>query len=122
MKLLVSGAEYTPGFHYLVAANGALGNDLKKAAIADFAQRVARAEQWFNSNTAAATAIIAEQFKVDPAVAKTIVERAPIEYGPIDDSILEAHQEEADTFKALGIIPDALDTSKVFDATVVGAP
>src|SRR5690606_37101257 len=45
---LVSGADFTPGFYYLVARQGALDDELLSAAIGDFAQRLARAEEWFN--------------------------------------------------------------------------
>lgn len=113
--LLASGAEFTPGFYYLTASNSALDDPAVSAAIGDFAQRLELAEKWYNGNVDDAVELVAELSLATPEVARDIITRAPVGYGPITNEIIAAHQSEIDFFVDSGVLTAPLDAAEAFD-------
>lgn len=114
-RVLVSSNGLLPGFNYLVARDGALADPELSAAIGDFLGRVARAQDWYNAHPDEAAGVVKSIYKVDDAIARGIVTLAPSQYVPIDETIIGAHQAEADFFAGEGVLKTDLDISKVFD-------
>jgi sulfonate transport system substrate-binding protein len=119
-QLLASGAGFTPGYYYLVASESALSNPAKAAAINDFDHRLAIAEQWYHSHVDQAAALVEKENLVSEAVAKDLITRAPVAYGPIDDAIIAAQQKESDFFTSSGALTSKLDVRGAFDLRFSG--
>lgn len=116
VRVLASGAPpNTPGFFYLVASDAALADPVKAKAIGDLVARAARATRWQRENPAKAAPALAKRYNVDVAIAEKIITRAPASYAPISDTIIAAHQDEADLFFKEGLIRKRLDASQIFD-------
>jgi len=114
-RVIVTGAGILPGVTYLVARDGAISDPKLSAAIGDFLGRLARAQAWYNANPTDAAAIVKGIYKVDDTVAEKIVTVAPAGYVPIDESIIEAHQQEADFFAEQGLLKQKVDAAQAFD-------
>jgi len=114
-RLLASGADFTPGYYYLVAPDSALKNPAVSAAIDDFDHRLAKAEQWYNANVDDAAKLVEKENLLTPDVAKDLITRAPVAYGPIDDGIIAAQQKESDFFATSGALTAKLDAHDAFD-------
>jgi sulfonate transport system substrate-binding protein len=114
-RLLTSGAGFTPGYYYLVAPDSALKDPAVSAAIEDFDHRLAEAEKWYNSHLEDAAKLVEKENLLTPEVAKDLITRAPVAYGPIDDAIIAAQQKEIDFFVASGALTGKLDAHDAFD-------
>lgn len=114
-RVLASGAGLLPGTNYLVARAAALDDPQTKAAIADFVTRLTRAQLWFNAHPAAATKIEESLYHVDASIGKAIVEQAPFAYTPINQTILNEYQAEADFFTGQGLLKSKIDGAQIFD-------
>ncbi|NIJ39372.1 sulfonate transport system substrate-binding protein [Sphingopyxis panaciterrae] len=116
VRVLASGAPpNTPGFFYLVASDAALADPAKAKAIGDLVQRAARATRWQRENPSKAAPALAKRYNVGVDIAEKILTRAPAQYAPIDDTIIAAHQDEADLFFKEGLIRKKLDARAIFD-------
>jgi sulfonate transport system substrate-binding protein len=115
IRVIATGAEYTPGLNYLVASEAALADPAKAKAIGDLAARAARAQRWQRENVAKAAPALAKRYNVSPEIAARIIERSPSKYVPIDANIIAAHQAEADLFLKEGLIRKKLDVAPIFD-------
>lgn len=113
--LAYGGHPNTPGFNYLVASDAALADPQRAALIGDFVARAARATRWQRQNVEQAAPITAKAYKVSAQLAEQILRRSPLNYSPIDESIIAGHQEEADLFHKLGLIRRRVDAAKLFD-------
>ncbi|QNO28771.1 ABC transporter substrate-binding protein [Sphingopyxis sp. OPL5] len=113
--IIANGADFTPGFNYLVASDAALADPAKAKAIGDLAARAARAQRWQREHVKKAAPALAKQYNVGIDIAEKIIERSPSKYTPIDNSIIAAHQAEADLFLKEGLIRKKLDASQIFD-------
>lgn len=124
-RVLVSGAGLIPGTNYLVARSGALKDAKLSAALGDFVARLTRAQLWYNAHPDGAAKVAESIYRVDPAVAHTIVTMAPTAYRPIDEAIVQSYQTEADYFAGQGLLKSKVDGADVFDdrynATVAAA-
>jgi sulfonate transport system substrate-binding protein len=113
--LAQGGPPVTPGLNYLVASDKALADPKRAKAIGDFVIRLARANHWQNAHPAEAAAALSKVYRTDPRTAQKIIERTPQEYAPIDQTVIEAHQTEADLFHGQGLIRKRLDAKTIFD-------
>lgn len=115
IRIIANGADFTPGFNYLVASDAALADPAKAKAIGDLAARAARAQRWQREHVKKAAPALAKQYNVGIDIAEKIIARSPSKYTPIDNSIIAAHQAEADLFLKEGLIRKKLDASQIFD-------
>ncbi|WP_447756720.1 aliphatic sulfonate ABC transporter substrate-binding protein [Sphingopyxis fribergensis] len=115
IRVIATGAEYTPGLNYLVASDAALADPAKAKAIGDLAARAARAQRWQRENVAKAAPALAKRYNVSTAIAAKIIARSPSKYTPIDAGVIAAHQAEADLFLKEGLIRKKLDVAPIFD-------
>ncbi len=115
IRVVATGADYTPGFNYLVASEAALADPAKAKAIGDLVARAARAQRWQREHVKEAAPALAKQYNVSVAIAEKIIERSPSRYTPIDAEVIAKHQAEADLFLKEGLIRKKLDTAAIFD-------
>lgn len=111
------GVGITTGYSYSVATEAALDDDAKAANIIDFLQRVGRAQAWAEANQDEWIAIYAATLGVPEELARVLVEREDYAWVPIDDAVIAAQQDQADTYTDLGLIQEQLDVSEQFDAS-----
>lgn len=115
IRVIATGADYTPGFNYLVASDAALADPAKAKAIGDLVARAAKAQRWQREHVKDAAPALAKQYNVSAAIAERIIERSPSRYTPIDADVIAKHQAEADLFLKEGLIRKKLDVSAIFD-------
>ena len=92
-----------------------MADPAKARAIGDLAARAARAQRWQREHVKKAAPALAKQYNVGIDIAEKIIERSPSKYTSIDNSIIAAHQAEADLFLKEGLIRKKLDASQIFD-------
>jgi len=113
--LSYGGQPHTPGFGYLVASDRALADPKRAAAIGEFVARMARATRWQRNNVGKAAPVTAKAYNVSSQIAAQILQRTPLRYALIDASITAQHQQEADQFHKLGLIPKRVEAAQLFD-------
>jgi sulfonate transport system substrate-binding protein len=114
-RVLITGAGLSRSLNYLVASESALNDAGKSAAIGDFLQRLAKAQQWVNTHIDEYAPVYAKNNGVSVPVAVKVLKEVPIVYVPITEPIKSAQQSEADIFLQQGILKTKLDTSSEFD-------
>jgi sulfonate transport system substrate-binding protein len=116
VRVIAFGGEpLIPEANYLVASDSALGDPRRSAAIGDLATRLARAERAIKDDPSRYAPVFAKIYGTSEPVAKQILKRAPMRFGPYDQELVSQHQQEADTFHNLGLISKPLDVSRIFD-------
>jgi sulfonate transport system substrate-binding protein len=124
-RVISTGAGLVGGFGFQVSRPGVLGDPRQSAALGDYLQRLAAAQDWAASHQDEWTAQYAQLTKLPPDIAAKTFQHFQLRYFPIDDKVVAAQQQEADAFKQAGLIPSAVTVKDVFDtryATELGAP
>jgi sulfonate transport system substrate-binding protein len=121
-RTITTGAGLTGGFLFQVARAGALDDPKLEAAIGDYLRRVSRAATWAVTHKDVWAEHYAKITKLPAAVVASTLDRFELTYFPIDRSVAEAQQSEADAFAAAGLIPKAIDVNEVFDFRYAAAP
>jgi len=109
------GVGITAGYMFDVAAQAALDNPDKSKDIADFIQRLARAQAWGESHEAQWLPTYAKVSGLAQDIAKAVLDRQHTQYLPIDATVIKNQQEQADAYTQLGLIKNKLDVSGEFD-------
>lgn len=113
--VVADGVGTTTGYQYAVATSAALADEQKVEDITDYLQRVGRAQAWAADNRDAWAEKYAEVTGLPVDIAKILVDRESYEWLPIDDSVIEAQQSQADAYTELGLIQTELDVTQEFD-------
>ncbi|MGH9002535.1 MAG: ABC transporter substrate-binding protein [Acidimicrobiia bacterium] len=121
-RTITTGAGLIGGFLFQVARVGALDDPKLEAAIGDYLHRVSRAATWAVTHKDVWAEHYAKITKLPAAVVASTLDRFELTYFPIDRSVVEAQQSEADAFAAAGLIPKAIDINEVFDFRYAAAP
>lgn len=117
-KLLVDGQDgRTSGVGFISAANASLANSAKKAAIADFLTRLAKAENWAATNTSAYATIYSQKNGVAANVASEVVGRAKTALVPVSPTIVATVQSVADLMHQIGSLPTDVNVASVADTS-----
>ncbi|HEY3941814.1 MAG TPA: aliphatic sulfonate ABC transporter substrate-binding protein [Acidimicrobiales bacterium] len=114
-RIIATGAGLSRSLNYVVASDAALANAGKSAALADFVQRLAKAQQYVDAHTAAYAPVFAQYNSIPAPVATAVLKKLPIIYVPITAPIEKAQQSEANVFFSLKLIQSHLDTKLEFD-------
>lgn len=118
-RVLVDGADgRTSGVGFISAATSSLGGPAKKAAIADFLQRLARAEQWAVQNQAAYAQVYAKTNSVAADVATEVVSRGRTGLGPVSPQVVATVQAVADLMHQIGSLPTDVQVATVTDTSI----
>lgn len=118
-RVLVDGTDgRVSGVGLVSAATSSLGDPAKKAAIADFLQRLARAELWAVQNQAAYAQIYAKTNSVAADVATNVVSRGRYSLGPVSPQVVATVQGVADLMHQIGSLPTDVQVASVTDTSV----
>ena len=104
------GDSYTFQF----ANPDSLADPAKSEALADFVNRLSRAQLWVNDNPDAWAKAGQEIAKLSPEASTLAAKRQTKQYVPIDENVYKALQTEADVWVELGTYPQKTDVSKGF--------
>ena len=117
-KVLVDGRDGgTSGIGVISASTASLGDAKKKAAIADYLQRLAKAEQWAAGHADEYAKIYSTKNGVPLDVAKVVVSWGSTSLLPVDDKVVSRVQPVSDLMNSVGVLPadvkvaDHVDTS-----------
>ncbi|GLW67036.1 ABC transporter substrate-binding protein [Actinomadura rubrobrunea] len=104
-RILVDGRGYTTGYNVIVAADEALDDKAKTAALRDFVTRRQRAILWANDHIKEWGAVWAEDTGLPVPIAEKAAERRAARLVPVDDALVRHEQQVADAFAAEKLIP-----------------
>ena len=117
-KLLVDGQNgRTSGVGFISAANSSLAGSAKKAAIADFLTRLAKAESWAATNPSAYAKVYSQKNGVAANVASEVVGRAKTALVPVSPAIVATVQSVADLMHQIGSLPTDVKVASVADTS-----
>ncbi|WP_329276186.1 ABC transporter substrate-binding protein [Streptomyces sp. NBC_00691] len=106
-RVLADGRGLVNGLGFQVAAPSALADPAKAKAVADFVERLRRAQDWVFDHPEDWAKVWAKETGLPYDVALAAVKRSNGTRIPvaIDDAAIASEQKIADTFAALGLIP-----------------
>ncbi|WP_239394254.1 ABC transporter substrate-binding protein [Frankia sp. CiP3] len=113
-RIIRDGTGISSGLGFTVASEQAAGDPARRAAIADFLLRQARAFDWSNTNKADFTRLFASLTKLPEPVAAAVTNRRTVTAPPIDDTIIKQLQETSDVYTEAGVIDHRLDVAPFF--------
>jgi sulfonate transport system substrate-binding protein len=113
-RVLVSGRGLWSGLSFLAATESALAS--KRDVLADFLQRVVRAQVWANQNVADFSATLARIIGISPEAARLQFERRHQAWRALDDTILAEQQRTADFYWKAGLLRQRLEVGPTFAA------
>ena len=103
---------------FITASEPALADAGKRAAIADFLQRLGRAGEWAQANAEAYAKVYAELTRLPLETARTITARAAVAGRPVNEADIVALQAVADRSARDGILPLRVDVRAITDTQV----
>jgi sulfonate transport system substrate-binding protein len=118
-RTLVDGKDgRVSGVGFVSAAASSLTDPARKAAIGDFLNRLAKAENWANTHQAEYAKVYAQTNDVAPEVAAQVVAHARTSVVPITPDIVAKVQAVSDLMHGIGSLPTAVRVADVADPTV----
>ncbi|WP_144960607.1 ABC transporter substrate-binding protein [Pseudomonas oryzihabitans] len=113
-RLLRDGQGLTTALGFLTATPASLDDPAKRAAIADFAGRLAQARAW----AVAHPQVYAELTRLPEGAAVAISTRTSRGLRPVQPADVAAVQQVADLFSELQVLPKPVDVAALADASV----
>ncbi|MFJ5226257.1 ABC transporter substrate-binding protein [Streptomyces sp. NPDC088400] len=117
-RLLIDGNDgRISGYGFIGASDKALADKGKRAALADFLDRLSKALAWGRSHPKEYAAAIEKDTGASPAIAKTLATTAYGEVLPITPDVTKSVQKVADTMHGIKVldpnveVADSVDTS-----------
>jgi sulfonate transport system substrate-binding protein len=113
-RVLVAGhppLEYDTNFY--VASLKDLNDPVRRAALTDVLERLARAYQWGDDHIAAWEGAVEKETQVTPAVAAIQIPDGLLQVRFVTPDLIAAEQKLADDFYAAGQIPKAVNASQI---------
>ncbi|GAA4101340.1 ABC transporter substrate-binding protein [Actinomadura miaoliensis] len=114
-RILVDGRGYTTGYNVIVAADKALDDKAKEAALRDFVTRRQRAVLWSNDHTREWGAVWAKDTGLPVPIAEKAAERRAARLVQVDDALVRHEQEVADAFADQKLIPGRVTMADFVD-------
>jgi sulfonate transport system substrate-binding protein len=122
-KLLVDGADgRVSGYGFIGAADEALSDASKKAALADFLKRLGTALKWTSTHQEAYAEAIEERNGADASVAKTLASAAYSRVLPITSDVNRTVQGVADLMNGIGVLEPSVDVAESADTSLLKQP
>ncbi|TPQ44062.1 ABC transporter substrate-binding protein [Cupriavidus pinatubonensis] len=112
-RVLVNGRGLWSGLSYVAATDTALA--AKRAVLADFLQRVVRAQAWSYQHVPEFSATLARIIGISPEAARLQFERRHTQWQKIDDALIAEQQRTADFYLKTGLLKQRLDARATFD-------
>ncbi|MFF5264058.1 ABC transporter substrate-binding protein [Actinomadura viridis] len=114
-RVLVDGNGYTTGYNLVVAAEKALDDKARTAALRDYLARQRRALLWAADHPEAWGAVWSKDTGLPLAVAERAARRRAATLIKVDDALVRHEQEVADAFHAERLIPGKVRMSEYVD-------
>ncbi|MFT3801184.1 MAG: ABC transporter substrate-binding protein [Burkholderiaceae bacterium] len=115
-RVLVDGRGLSSGLGFLAGTETALAT--KRAALADFTQRVVRAQQWSYQHVDEYSDSLARIIGIPARAARLQFERRATRWVPLDAAVLSDQQRTADFFLQAGLLKQKLDVAATFDREI----
>lgn len=115
VRQISSGAGLVQTLAYLTASDAALANPQKKAAIADFINRLYKAQAILAKNPGLAAQTYSSTFGIPLSEAQAAVASVQSKGTPITPAIVSYQQNEANTFLKLGLLDSHVNVASAFD-------
>ena len=121
-KVLIDGRDGgTSGIGVISASNASLADPKKKAAIADYLQRLAKAEQWAAGHADEYAKIYSAKNGVPLDVAKVVVSWGSTSLLPVDDKVIQRVQPVSDLMNSVGVLPTTIKVADHVDTSAYPA-
>lgn len=117
-RLLRDGQGLTTALGFLTATPASLEDPGKRAAIADFAGRLAQARAWAVAHPQDYARVYAELTRLPEGAAVAISTRTSRGLRPVQPADVAAVQQVADLFSELQVLPKPVDVAALADASV----
>ncbi|WP_145251189.1 ABC transporter substrate-binding protein [Pseudomonas oryzihabitans] len=117
-RLLRDGQGLTTALGFLTATPVSLEDPAKRAAIADFAGRLAQARAWAVAHPQDYARVYAELTRLPEGAAVAISTRTSRGLRPVQPADVAAVQQVADLFSELQVLPKPVDVAALADASV----
>ncbi len=113
-RVLVSGKGIMSGLSFLDAADKALQNPAKRAAMKDFVARFHKAHQWANTHVEESARVLAQAMGLPQPVTQAMKRRGPTVPVPLDGALRTELQQVADNYAQAGVVPAGLRVESFF--------
>lgn len=117
-RLLRDGEGLTTALGFLTATPTSLEDPAKRAAIADFAERLSRARAWAVTHPQDYARVYAELTRLPEGAAAAISARTSRGLRPVQPTDVAAVQKVADLFSELQVLPKPVDVAAFADPSV----
>lgn len=112
-RVLVSGRGLWSGLSFLAATDRAIAS--QRPVLADFLQRVVRAQRWSDRHVPEFSASLARIIGIAPEAARLQFERRRQHWVPFDAGVVADQQSTADFYLANGLLKQRLEVAGTFD-------
>lgn len=120
-RLLRDGAGINSPYALIAASQEALDDPARRSALRDLLARLQKSAEWSAAHPADYAAIFQQQTKVDPQVARLMVERQNSVLVAPDAAVIHPLQRVVDRFYADGELPAHVDVASIVDAGIFPA-
>jgi sulfonate transport system substrate-binding protein len=114
-RVLRSGVGLLSGSFTFVAADKALADPRRAAAIGDLLRRAKAAIAWAAHDQAGWAGVYTRLYHLPPQAAREAVRRTATQIVPIDGTVYAAQQRQADAFLELGVLGRRVQVGKEYD-------
>ena len=118
-RVITGGEPDEAGLGFEIASSKALDNEGKRAAIADYVQRLSGAWKWAGENPDAWGDAWAKDSGLPKEVTRKAARVKASDIVPIDDAIIERQQKLADLLSDEKVLPGKVDFESILDTDVV---
>ena len=118
-RAITGGEPDEAGIGFEIASSKALEDDAKRAAIADYVQRLSTAWKWAGTHPDEWGDAWAKESGLSPEVTRKTAKVKASDIVPIDDAIVDRSQALADLLADQKVLPSKIDFEDVVDTSVV---
>jgi sulfonate transport system substrate-binding protein len=121
-RILTDGRDGgTSGIGFISAATKTLADPERKAALADFLRRYAKAVQWSATNADGYAKVYSDQNGVPLDVAKVVIAQGSTTAIPVDASVVAKVQPVSDLMHSIGVLPTDVKVADHVDSSAFSA-
>lgn len=122
-RVLRDGKGLTTALSFVTATQQSLNDPAKRAAIADFTQRLAKAREWAITHPQEYNQVYAQLTRLQPKEAEKITARISHGIRPVTADDISKVQQVSDLFSQLKILPNPVNVGSISDRSVfIAAP
>jgi sulfonate transport system substrate-binding protein len=119
LKVAVNGRGLWSGNSFIAATDRALNDKQKRAAIADYVQRLAEAQVWAHQHLDTYSQTLSKIIGFPPEAARLSYGRSNARWQSLDDKTIAQQQQTADFYQQAGLLPVRVDVKGTFDRSFI---